>query len=254
MRYNPPRYLFRRFEVMRLTKDGATFLEIGPGNLNLATELLSKFESGVLLDFNTTDVEAVFQSLPPQAKKQLKLIIADFLEYDNFEKKFDCLLACEVLEHIEQDIQFLKRTFELLDDDGQLVLSVPAREKYWSIHDEIVGHVRRYEKEDLRTKLEMAGYSNIKIVSYGFPFILITRLMRVVLAKIQYKEKANWDQKTQTQQSSFNLSRNLHINWLGIIINKFTFWPLCLISSIFNKYDLSEGYVVSATKKIKTKP
>ncbi len=249
MRYNAPRYLLRRFEVMRLTKGGETFLEIGPGNLNLALEMLSKFKTGTLLDFNTTDVEEIYNSLAPDQKQRLKLIVADFLEYDQFTTKFNGVVTCEVMEHVEKDILFLEKINHLLEDGGQLILSVPARQIYWSVSDEIVGHFRRYEKQELHDKLAQTGFENIKIVSYGFPFILVSRVMQVILAKIQVKEKGQWDKKTQSQKSSFFLDRKLPIHWLSIFVNKYTFLPLNLFAIIFNNIDISEGYVVSATKR-----
>lgn len=250
MKYNHPRYLFRRYEVIRLAKKGGHFLEIGPGNLSLAQDLLSKFSRGTLIDFNTTEVEQIFNELKEHRKQRLKLIIADFSEYNQFNTKFDCVVACEVLEHIEIDGAFLQKTNKLLVDGGQLILSVPARQKVWAKDDEIAGHYRRYEKEDLYDKLSEAGYSLIEIISYGFPFINIVRLARISLAKIQYNEKSKWDKKNQSQQSAFLIRRNPYINLLALFLNKYTLYPFNLFAVLFNSMDLSEGYVISARKSI----
>jgi SAM-dependent methyltransferase len=247
MKYNPPRFLFRRFIVMKQVKSRNHFLEIGPGNLNLSLDLLTKFNHGTLIDFNTTEVQKKFDGLPEAKKEMLKLIIADFTEYDQFDNEFDCVVSCEVLEHIDNDGDFLKKTNDLLMKGGQLILSVPARQKYWSRHDEIAGHCRRYEKQELYAKLSEAGFSEIKIVSYGFPFINIFRLGRVSLANIQYREKSRWDPKKKTQESGFINKRNSY-QWVGYLINKYTFFPFCLIASLFENLDLSEGYVASAIK------
>lgn len=248
MRYAPPRFLFRLYEVMKNTRKGSNFLEIGPGNLMLAEELLAKFERGTLIDFNTTNVQEIYRSLPIDEKQRLKLIIGDFFEYGQFEEKFDCVVFCEVLEHVEDDGSFLKKVHSLLKDGGQLVMSVPSRQKYWSIHDEIVGHQRRYEKIELIKKLADAGFSQAKIVSYGYPFINFTRLARIALAKIQYREKSQWDKKMQTQQSSFNVKPSPILDWASLLVNKHTFLPLSLLASNFNELDLSDGYVASAIK------
>lgn len=202
MKYYHPRYLFRRYEIMRRVKKGGHFLEIGPGNLDLAQDLLTKFTEGTLIDFNTTDVEQIYAELKESYKQRLKLIIADFSQYQ-FSQKFDCVVACEVLEHIEDDGMFLRKTNDLLINCGELILSVPARKKYWSKDDEIVGHYRRYEKQDLYEKLIEASYSQIDIAAYGFPFQNLVRLGRISLAGSQYNEKAKWDRKKQSQQSAF---------------------------------------------------
>jgi cyclopropane fatty-acyl-phospholipid synthase-like methyltransferase len=187
---------------MRRVKKGGHFLEIGPGNLDLAQDLLTKFTEGTLIDFNTTDVEQIYAELKESYKQRLKLIIADFSQYQ-FSQKFDCVVACEVLEHIEDDGMFLRKTNDLLINCGELILSVPARKKYWSKDDEIVGHYRRYEKQDLYEKLIEASYSQIDIAAYGFPFQNLVRLGRISLAGSQYNEKAKWDRKKQSQQSAF---------------------------------------------------
>ncbi len=247
MKYYHPRYLFRRYEIMQRVKKGEHFLEIGPGNLGLAQELLVKFRRGTLIDFNTTDVEQIYTELQESYKQRLKLIIADFSEYQ-FNQKFDCVVACEVLEHIVDDRIFLQKTNGLLTNFGQLILSVPAREKYWAKDDEIVGHYRRYEKKDLHKKLIEAGYSQIDIAAYGFPFQNLVRLGRVFFAGFQYNEKAKWDQKKQSQQSAFMIKNKPYLKLLGFVLNKYTIYPFNVIASLFNELDLAEGYVVSAIK------
>jgi SAM-dependent methyltransferase len=235
---------------MRRVKAGETFLEIGPGNLNLAQELLSKIARGTLIDFNTTDVQRVYNQLKEPSKQRLTLIIADFSQYDQFPQKFDCVVACEVLEHVEDDRAFLRKANQLLANGGQLILSVPARKKYWSVDDQIAGHYRRYERKELYDKLIEAGFSRIEIASYGFPFQNLVRLVRIALARIQYRERAKWDQKKQTQQSAFMVKRNPYLNLVGLVLNKYTIYPFNLLASLFNPLDLAEGYVLSATKGV----
>ena len=247
MKYNHPRFLFRRFLVMRRIKRGDHFLEIGPGNLSLALDLLTKFNRGTLMDFNTTDVQEIYDEIADVQKQKLKLIIADFTEYNQFDEKFDCVVSCEVIEHIEADRAFLKRTNDLLTKGGQLIISVPARQKYWSRDDEIVGHFRRYEKQELYDKLIEVGYSEIRVESYGFPFINIVRLARVALAKIQYREKSTWDRKKKSQKSAFIIDRKSY-QWIAYLLNKYSLYPFCLFAALFYNLDLSEGYVASAIK------
>ena|SRR5215216_3143314 len=251
MKYRHPRYLFRRFEIMRMVKKAPTFLEVGPGDLGLAQDLLAKFANGVLIDFNDTEVRKIYDKLPLPHRQRLKLIIADFSQYDRFESKFDCVVACEVAEHIEEDRSFLRRTNELLLDGGQLILSVPAHMKYWSVDDVIVGHYRRYEKQELYQKLTEAGYVQVNIISYGYPFQNLIRLGRIAFAKRQYKEKANWNKKKQSQQSAFMVKRKALIDLFGLILNKYTIYPFALFSTLFNKMDQAEGYVVSAIKPVR---
>lgn len=247
MKYQHPRYLFRRYEIMRKVKQANRFLEIGPGNLALAQELLTRFAQGTLIDFNPIDVQAIYTKLEDSYKQRLTLIIADFLAH-SFTQRFDCIVACEVLEHIADDRLFLQKAHQLLVDNGQLIISVPARKKYWSQDDEIVGHYRRYEKQELYDKLTGTGYIQIDIAAYGFPFQNLIRLGRIFVAWLQYSEKAKWSQEKRSQQSAFMVRQNSALRLAGLVLNKYTLYPFHLFASLFNHMDLAEGYVVLATK------
>lgn len=73
------------------------------------------------------------------------------------EAQFDLICAFEVLEHIEDDVDALRRWGRRLRDDGRLVLTVPADPELHGANDELAGHVRRYTRESLRTTLNDAG-------------------------------------------------------------------------------------------------
>ncbi len=245
MKYYPPRFLFRRYEILKRLKKGYYFLEIGPGNLYLSKDLLRYFVKGTLVDYNLY-VKDIYDDLEKSIRRRLDLIVEDFTSFQ-FELKFDCVVACEVIEHVEQDQEVIKKIYNLLNDRGQVVLSVPSRHKFWSKHDEIVGHLRRYEKQEIKDMLLKENFKNISILSYGFPFVIILRLPRILLAGLQYKKKIHWSKKAQTKQSG--VSHDCEIpSLLGIFCNPYTVYPLCFVSSLFNGYDLSDGYIITAEK------
>ncbi|MFC1975334.1 class I SAM-dependent methyltransferase, partial [Chloroflexota bacterium] len=214
-------------------------MEIGPGNLNLAQDLLAYFSKGTLIDYNP-DVEKVYDNLSELSKRRLEFIVGDFSSI-TLQTEYDCVVACEVLEHIENDDEFLGLLVGVLSNRGQLVLSVPSRMKFWSKHDEIVGHIKRYEKEEIIKMLSKWRLKNINVVSYGFPFINILRWPRILLAKLQYGKKIHWDQKKQTQGSGI-INATQWIDLLGIVCNPYTIYPLNMLSSLFDRYDWSNGY------------
>ena len=59
----------------------------------------------------------------------------------------------DVLEHIDAENAAIERIFELLTNDGILVISVPALDGLFGFHDEQLGHFRRYSKTSLRRAL-----------------------------------------------------------------------------------------------------
>ena len=243
--YNPPRYLFRRYEILRNVQPGEKFLEVGAGNIKLAQSLLSYFESGTIVDFSRY-VRAVYQRLPNEHKQRLTLMVGDIEELA-FTETYACVVTCEVMEHVADDEGFLRRLYSLLDEGGQLLLSVPSRMKYWSIHDEIVGHLRRYEKKQIIELVERSGFTDIKVLSYGFPFVNLLRLPRILLAQKQQKVKKDQDKRRQTEDSGVHHAGEA-VNWLGLLVNQYTWLPFAWIAALFNARDWSDGYIVVARK------
>jgi SAM-dependent methyltransferase len=73
------------------------------------------------------------------------------------EGPFDAILCFNVLEHIAEGEGTLRRLRELLAPGGALLLLVPAHRALYGTIDKAFGHERRYEKRELRAKLEGAG-------------------------------------------------------------------------------------------------
>ena len=82
---------------------------------------------------------------------------------------FDLVCAFEVLEHLEGDRAALGRWVEHVRPGGWLMLSTPAFQNRFGAWDEIVGHYRRYEPEQLRGLLEERGLVDVEVVVFGAP-------------------------------------------------------------------------------------
>lgn len=246
MKYSPPRYLLRRFELLRAVNPGQNFLEVGAGKLELAQDLLQFFQTGTLVELNE-GAEEIFNGLPPLIQDKLDLHIMDFLSL-SIASTYDCVVSCEVLEHVERENEFLQKISKYLRPGGQLILSVPSKMKYWSKDDEMVGHVRRYEKDSARRLLVEHGFENIRIISYGFPFTHISRWLRIlvytVFAQKELKSKSIIERTTWSGIQQFQLVPK----WAKLVSNQYTIYPFALIASIFNQFDWSDGYLIFANK------
>lgn len=71
---------------------------------------------------------------------------------------FAAVLAFEVLEHVEDDEGLLEEIARVLRPGGVFLLSTPIRMSRWSPLDEVCGHVRRYEPEELFRLLRARGF------------------------------------------------------------------------------------------------
>ena len=77
----------------------------------------------------------------------------------------------DVIEHIEDDVGFLRGLRPLLMADAPLYFTVPAFETLWSVDDDEAGHFRRYRRRTLAATLDAAGFDLI-YATYIFAFLL----------------------------------------------------------------------------------
>jgi SAM-dependent methyltransferase len=93
----------------------------------------------------------------------------------------DCILAGDVLEHLQDDVAVLTDLRRALRRDGFLVAAVPAYEFLWSGEDYVSDHVRRYTRASLVRCVHEAGYE-VCWCSY-FNFFLLPVIAAVTLVK-----------------------------------------------------------------------
>ena len=85
------------------------------------------------------------------------------------DEQFDLVVAFEVIEHIEHDVEALTGWAAHLRPGGWLLLSTPAWQKRFGPADEAVGHFRRYDPPVLRHRLARAGLVDVELVHFGAP-------------------------------------------------------------------------------------
>jgi SAM-dependent methyltransferase len=95
---------------------------------------------------------------------------------------FDSIVCFNVLEHIAADDEALTSFHSRLSAGGALLLLVPAHPFLYGATDRMLGHERRYRKEQLRGKLERAGLS-VEVLRHVNPvgalgWLVSARLLR----------------------------------------------------------------------------
>jgi SAM-dependent methyltransferase len=71
---------------------------------------------------------------------------------------YDLVGMFEVLEHVPDDEGLLRELARITRPGGHLALTVPLGMKHYCSFDRYMGHVRRFEPDELRSKVERAGY------------------------------------------------------------------------------------------------
>ena len=93
---------------------------------------------------------------------------------------FHAVLMLDVLEHIEEDEEALGKTYELLNNDGIIVLTVPAYQWLYTKRDEFHHHKRRYSKKQLDQILRKAGFKRVLLSYYNFWLFPCVALVRMI--------------------------------------------------------------------------
>lgn len=113
--------------------------------------------------------------------------VYNFVEFPKVhpDKKFNLVTFFDVVEHIEDDKGFLSGVREnVLEDEGQIVITVPAYNWLWTHHDDEHKHYRRYTLSMLKKMVKDAGYSEIKVnyfMTLLFPLAVMSRLTQKIL-------------------------------------------------------------------------
>lgn len=91
-------------------------------------------------------------------------------------QKFNYVLMMDVLEHIEDDVLFMKNLHKYLENDTVILLTVPAFQSLYSLHDEQLHHYRRYNFKTLRKTLKASGY-RVNNYSYFYLSLIFIRII-----------------------------------------------------------------------------
>lgn len=182
------------------------FFDIGGGNGFVSKALQTKGIETVL-------VEPGIQGAKNAKKRNLENIVCSTLEEAQFEQ---CSLGAvglfDVVEHIENDIQFLTELYGYLENGEYIFITVPAFNMLWSKEDDDTGHYRRYSLKELEKKLKTAGFS-IEYSTYFFsilPFPIF--LFRSLPSKLGINSKSNDLSKHQKEHKQKSGILNTIIN------------------------------------------
>ncbi len=76
-------------------------------------------------------------------------------------RSFDLCLLCDVIEHVADDRALLELARSQISADGQVLITVPAFQALFSVHDRALKHFRRYTLSQLHAVIRAAGLEPI---------------------------------------------------------------------------------------------
>ncbi|HLK41562.1 MAG TPA: methyltransferase domain-containing protein [Polyangiaceae bacterium] len=132
------------------------------------------------------------------------------------DASFDVVGMFEVLEHVTDDEGLLREIARITRPGGHLALTVPLGMKHYCSFDRYMGHVRRFEPEELRSKVERAGYVlerfEVHAQSVHEPaatvYVFVMRyfpritawMLRFVFLPLLEKTKIEWHEPTRWEE------------------------------------------------------
>lgn len=244
-----PRYVLRRDRILHHLGRESTgrLLEIGCGSGALLRELS-------LAGFDCTGLET--SAAARRLSMHFSTSSAPFEVFSepesDWEEHFDVITTFEVLEHIKDDADALKKWSKWLRPNGRLILSVPSREKYWSDHDVWAGHCRRYERKQLTLLLEAAGFEVSVVESYGFPTANLLLPLRKVVSRRSIEESKIDAEDSHARTAASGVDRGVDVRMYPFVANPLGSAALamaCLAQRPFLKFDLGNGYLAVAFRR-----
>jgi trans-aconitate methyltransferase len=118
------------------------------------------------------------------AGKKIKLFNSTDSAQLEIKEKASVILLLDVIEHIENDIDFLSNLikYDFVGKDTIIIISVPAFQKLFCNHDVFLGHYRRYTNNLLLKHVQQAGLKKKKI-GYFFTILVFVRIAQVLKEK-----------------------------------------------------------------------
>ncbi len=142
---------------------GRRVLEAGCGIGNL-TELLLDADRLIAADIDPFYVEMIDRRFGHL--DNLRTTALDLTRAADYEalaaEQIDTILCLNVLEHIAEDDAVLGHFFRTLQPGGHAIILVPQHPWLYAPVDAALGHERRYQAEDLRKKLQQAGFEVVR--------------------------------------------------------------------------------------------
>jgi SAM-dependent methyltransferase len=154
--YDESRHL-AAYRYARTLAQGKRVLDAGCGE-GFGTRVLAEVADSVLgVDYAVDAIEICRQRWH---EPNLRFRLGDFTAEDGLDESFDLVCNFQVLEHMEDEIGFLRRLRALLAPAGTLLLTTPNVLKSFS---ENPYHLREYRAEELRLLLEKV-FDNVTLL------------------------------------------------------------------------------------------
>ncbi len=141
---------------------------------------------------NTTGIDFSKQALD-FCKKTFKgkLIYDDFSKNITIDKKFDLVIASDIIEHIKNDKIAINNIYKLLNNNGYAIITVPAFQFLWSQHDVNNMHYKRYKLKQFKDLIKTDNFEIEYLSYYNFFLFIPACIIRIIKKIINIDKKSD---------------------------------------------------------------
>ena len=224
-------------EMIRSRGGGKTFLEVGCGDGELSLALCRLGYRGTGIDISSAAFDIARRGLAPFLDDgRFQLLLRDILHGGHDLGPFDLGISMMVMEHVADDVSFAQKIASFVRPGGHVLLGVPGRKDRWNYEDDVVGHLRRYEREDLERVLTQAGLEAPEVWSVSVPVAnVLFRLGSLMVRLGTEKKVAHQSQRDQTESSGIRRIpfKTVFPPWCRILLNRRAMFPFLLLQRSF---------------------
>jgi cyclopropane fatty-acyl-phospholipid synthase-like methyltransferase len=139
-----------------------TVLELGSGAGFVVRSYADRVETVIAVDLEQELLDRLAASYPLGKIRTAQVDLAG--EWREIEGvRADAVVALDVLEHFEDDADFVRKIARHVKPGGKVVLKVPAQSRLYGEIDRVSGHFRRYDEDGLRSLMENQGFRTVRL-------------------------------------------------------------------------------------------
>ncbi len=147
---------------------GERVLEIGAGIGNLSRHLAPRRKRYIASDIDSEHLARLQSRLEHRPNLEIRRCdVAKAEDFRHLAGQVDTVVCLNVVEHVEDDMAALANLFSALAPGGRAIVLVPYDQGLYGTLDEALGHRRRYSREELRRKMEQAGFAVEQILEFN---------------------------------------------------------------------------------------
>jgi glycosyltransferase involved in cell wall biosynthesis len=147
---------------------GERILEIGAGTGNLTRPLSNRKKYYAATDISAENLDALRNRFAHRPNLDARICDVQSAEQvAQFTGMVDTVVCLNVLEHVADPDAAARNIFNVLPSGGRAIILVPQGQELYGTIDAAIGHYLRYSKDQLRARLEGAGFEVEQIVDFN---------------------------------------------------------------------------------------